>query len=48
MDTYYDYSEGVYYITGLGRSVRCRLEYEVSEFRPGLLRWFLIHIEILE
>lgn len=30
------------------REVRCRLWYEVTTFREGLLRYFLIGIEELE
>ena len=30
------------------RDVRCRLTYEVTPFRDGLMRWFLVGIEELE
>lgn len=30
------------------RDVLCRLTYEVTPFREGLMRWFLLGIEELE
>lgn len=30
------------------RDVLCRLTYEITPFREGLFRWFLISIEELE
>jgi hypothetical protein len=30
------------------REILCRLTYEVTPFRDGLLRWFLLGIEELE
>jgi len=43
-----EFQEGIFYIPGLGRNVKCRLKYEVTHFRDNLFRWFLVHIEILE
>jgi len=36
------------YRCGKNRDVLCRLTYEVTPFRDGLFRWFLISIEELE
>jgi len=36
------------YVSHRHREVRCRLWYEVTRFREGLLRYFLIGIEELE
>ncbi len=33
---------------GRGKEVLCRLTYEVTLLREGMLRWFLIGIEELE
>lgn len=30
------------------QDVRCRLTYQVTPFREGLFRWFLVSIEELE
>ncbi|HUX09112.1 MAG TPA: hypothetical protein VMW51_00640 [Terriglobia bacterium] len=36
------------YVSHRHREVRCRLWYEVTRLREGLLRYFLIRIEELE
>ena len=41
-------SEGKVYRRFRGREIFCRLTYEVTPFRDGLFRWFLIGIEELE
>ena len=38
-------SEGKVYRRARGREILCRLAYEVTPFRDGLFRWFLIGIE---
>ena len=40
--------EGMVYRRARGREIRCRLTYEVTPFRDGLFRWFLIGIQELE
>ena len=41
-------SEGKVYRRTRGRDIMCRLTYEVTPFRDGLFRWFLVGIEELE
>ena len=41
-------SEGKVYRRARGRDIMCRLTYEVTPFRDGLFRWFLVRIEELE
>ena len=41
-------SEGRVYRRARGREILCRLTYEVTPFREGLFRWFLIGIQELE
>jgi len=41
-------SESRVYRRTRGREILCRLTYEVTPFRDGLFRWFLIGIEELE
>jgi hypothetical protein len=41
-------SEGKVYRRARGRDILCRLTYEVTPFRDGLFRWFLMGIEELE
>jgi hypothetical protein len=41
-------SEDRVYRRARGREILCRLTYEVTPFRDGLFRWFLIGIEELE
>jgi hypothetical protein len=41
-------SEGRVYRHARGREILCRLTYEVTPFREGLFRWFLIGIQELE
>jgi len=41
-------SEGKVYRRARGRDILCRLTYEVTPFRDGLFRWFLVGIEELE
>jgi len=41
-------SEGRVYRIARGRDILCRLTYEVTPFRDGLSRWFLLGIEELE
>ncbi|HZT70528.1 MAG TPA: hypothetical protein VFC10_12365 [Terriglobia bacterium] len=36
------------YRRGRNRDVLCRLIYEVTPYREGLFRWFLVGIEELE
>ncbi len=33
---------------GRGKEILCRLTYQVTRFREGMFRWFLIGIEELE
>ncbi len=40
--------ERVVFLPSRGRQVRCRLWFEVTPFRAGLLKYFLIRIEELE
>ena len=35
-------SEGKVYWRNRGKDILCRLTYEVTPFREGLFRWFLI------
>ena len=35
-------SEGKVYRRNCGKDILCRLTYEVTPFREGLFRWFLI------
>ena len=41
-------SEGKVYWRNRGKDILCRLSYEVTPFREGLFRWFLVGIEELE
>jgi hypothetical protein len=41
-------SEGRVFRSSRKREILCRLTYEVTPFREGLFRWFLIRIEELE
>jgi len=41
-------SEGKVFRRGRHREILCRLTYEVTPFREGLFRWFLLGIEELE
>jgi len=41
-------SESKVFRRARGREVLCRLTYEVTPWREGLFRWFLIGIEELE
>jgi hypothetical protein len=41
-------SEAKVYRRARGRDILCRLTYEVTPFRDGLFRWFLMGIEELE
>jgi hypothetical protein len=41
-------SEGKVYRRNRGKDILCRLTYEVTPFRDGLFRWFLVGIEELE
>ncbi len=43
-----DISEIRIYRSGRNKEVLCRLTYEVTFFREGLLRWFLMSVEELE
>jgi hypothetical protein len=40
--------ERVVFLPSRGREVRCRLWFEVTPFREGLWKYFLIRIEELE
>ena len=40
--------ERTVYVAARQREVRCRLWFEVTELRTGLLRYFLVGIEELE
>ena len=48
MNSRIETSEGRVYRRARGREILCRLTYEVTPFREGLLRWFLVRIEELE
>jgi hypothetical protein len=48
MDRRIETSEGKVYRRARGREVLCRLTYEVTPFRDGFSRWFLLRIEELE
>jgi hypothetical protein len=41
-------SEGRVFRRTRNREILCRLTYEVTPFREGLFRWFLLGIEELE
>jgi hypothetical protein len=41
-------SEARVYRAARNREILCRLTYEVTPFRDGLYRWFLLGIEELE
>jgi hypothetical protein len=41
-------SESKVYRPARRRDILCRLTYEVTPFRDGLCRWFLLSIEELE
>lgn len=41
-------SEGMVFRPARGGDILCRLTYELSPFRDGLSRWFLLSIEELE
>ena len=41
-------SEDRVYRPARNREILCRLTYEVTPFRDGLSRWFLLRIEELE
>jgi hypothetical protein len=40
--------ERTVYLSSRQREVRCRLWYEVTQFREGLFRYFLLRIQELE
>jgi hypothetical protein len=40
--------ERTVYLPSRGKTVRCRLWYEITSVREGLLRYFLVGIEELE
>ena len=42
------FDERSVYLPARGREVRCRLWYEVTPYRNGLLKYFLVGIEELE